>query len=978
MQIRDFKSIALMGFVMGLMMAVVNGTLATRPAIAQMPQPTVESTDPQKKSADQKLQTGIQQLEAAQYDAAIVTLTQALEQYQKINDRNGIRRSLGNLGIVYESLKNYPKALEFQEQSLALAIALKNRRGEGQSTGNLAIVHYGLGNYPKAIELGERSVAIAREIKNSEDEAFALSNLGRTYYRIKDYQKSIEFHQKSLEIWTTLKDQKNAAIALNSIGMGYEATMGLRAGKEFYAAVDAYQKSLELWRSLKDRRQEATLLSKLGRIYYSINGNDHTMKYYEQALPIFRELKDREQEGIALSYIGRVHQYYDRHPKAIEAQELSLAIAREVKNRQNEGIAANDLAKSLHAVKEFKKAQRLSEFALQIAREFKSQLSEENTLANLGKIYESLGDYQKAIDSQNQRLIIVRELKYSQNEAEAFENLGSTYHLMKDYNRSIEFYQQALSIYLKVNAIDYKPSRVFEKLGNVAQESGNHPQAIEFYQRYFKYHLDRSRPTGGEGNERYRVMSGLGVSLAKVGKLTEAESFLKKAIDEADMFRTARFTDEAASVDNLRVILAERQLANYRILQQILIQQNRIEEALEIAEQGRSRSFVELLAERLGTQVPNLPKPEVENLAKAPKIETIRRIAKEQNATLVEYSIISPEELYIWIIKPNGEIKFHISQLAKTEPIEQIIADSRSSIAVVYPEKTKPKPKSDTDVTLRELHKALIRPIASELPTEPNQRIIFIPQGELFFVPFAAIQDEQGKYLIEKYPISIAPSIQTLQLTREKSKLAITNGNITNGNILVVGDPVMPYFNGVPLEPLSGAKQEAIDIASLFNTQPLLGAQATKSTVLTRMQSASIIHLATHGLLATVKGKTPGAIALTPEGSDNGLLSSSELFDLKLNANLAVLSACDTGRGDIKGDGVIGLSRSLIAAGVPSVVVSLWAVNDESTTVLMSDFYTHLKTNSNKAQAIRQAMLNTMKKYPNPRYWAAFTLIGES
>ncbi len=969
MTMRDFKSIALIALMMGL----VSGTLTMRPAIAQMPQPTAESTDPQKKSADQKLEMGMQQLDAAQYDVASVTLNQALEQYQKINDRNGIRRSLANLGVVYGELKNYPKALELQEQSLALAIELKNRRAEGQVSAYLALIHHGLANYPKAIEFGERGVAIAREIKNPEDEAFALSNLGRTYYRIKEYQKSIEFHQKSLEIWTTLKDQKNAATTLNSLGMAYEATMGLRAGKEFYAAVDSYQKSLEIWRSLKDRRQEATLLSKLGRIYYSINGNDHTMKYYEQALPIFRELNDREQEGIALSYIGRVHQYYDRHPQAIELQELSLAIAREVKNRQNEGIAANDLAKSLHALKEFKRAQQLSEFALQVAREVKSQLAEENSLANLGKIYESLGAYQKAIDSQNQRLLITRELKYSQNEAEAFENLGSIYHRMKDYNRSIESYQQALSIYLKINAIDYKPSRVLESLGNVAQESGNHPQAIEFYQRYFKYHLDRGRAMGGEGNQRYRVMSGLGVSLAKVGKLTESESFLKKAIDEADMFRTARFQQEEASVDNTRVILAERQLANYRLLQQILVQQNRVEDALEIAEQGRSRSFVELLAERLGTQVPNLSKTEVENLAKAPKIETIRRIAKEQNATLVEYSIISPEELYIWIIKPNGEIKFQISQLAKTEPIEQIIADSRSSIAVVYPEKTKPKPTSDTDVTLRELHKTLIRPIASELPTDSNQRIIFIPQGELFFVPFAAIQDEQGKYLIEKHTISTAPSIQTLQLTREKSKLANANGPV-----LVVGDPLMPNFNGVPLEPLSGAKQEAIDIASLFKTQPILGAQATKSTVLNRMQGASIIHLATHGLLATVKGKTPGAIALAPDGSDDGLLSSSELFDLKLNANLAVLSACDTGRGDIKGDGVIGLSRSLIAAGVPSVVVSLWAVNDESTTVLMSDFYTHLKTNPNKAQAIRQAMLNTMKKYPNPRYWAAFTLIGES
>jgi CHAT domain-containing protein len=139
-----------------------------------------------------------------------------------------------------------------------------------------------------------------------------------------------------------------------------------------------------------------------------------------------------------------------------------------------------------------------------------------------------------------------------------------------------------------------------------------------------------------------------------------------------------------------------------------------------------------------------------------------------------------------------------------------------------------------------------------------------------------------------------------------------------------------------------------------------------------------VVHLATHGLLDTFNGDIPGAIALAPSGNDNGLLSAGEIFDLKLQANLVVLSACDTGRGEIKGDGVIGLSRSLIAAGVPSVMVSLWAVDDNSTRLLMSDFYRERQTNPNKAQALRQAMLKTMQQYPNPRDWAAFTLVGES
>ena len=123
----------------------------------------------------------------------------------------------------------------------------------------------------------------------------------------------------------------------------------------------------------------------------------------------------------------------------------------------------------------------------------------------------------------------------------------------------------------------------------------------------------------------------------------------------------------------------------------------------------------------------------------------------------------------------------------------------------------------------------------------------------------------------------------------------------------------------------------------------------------------------------------PGAIALTPGQGEDGLLTSSEIFDeLELKADLVVLSACDTGLGDITGDGVIGLSRSLMAKGVPSVVVSLWSVPDAPTAELMTEFYSQLDQGRDKAQALRYAMLETLKDNPKPRDWAAFTLIGQA
>ena len=190
----------------------------------------------------------------------------------------------------------------------------------------------------------------------------------------------------------------------------------------------------------------------------------------------------------------------------------------------------------------------------------------------------------------------------------------------------------------------------------------------------------------------------------------------------------------------------------------------------------------------------------------------------------------------------------------------------------------------------------------------------------------------------------------------------------------------------VQLIPLDGAETEAKAIAEFFNTDAMIGSEATKSAVLEQIANARVVHLATHGLLDDFGLAVPGAIALAPDpnfkpeiGEFNGLLTAGEIFDLDLSAELVVLRACNTGRGQIRGEGVIGLSRSLIQAGVPSVLVSLWQVPDAPTAELMVEFYQNLEDkNLDKAQALRQAMLTIKENYPNPRNWAAFTLIGEA
>jgi CHAT domain-containing protein len=223
--------------------------------------------------------------------------------------------------------------------------------------------------------------------------------------------------------------------------------------------------------------------------------------------------------------------------------------------------------------------------------------------------------------------------------------------------------------------------------------------------------------------------------------------------------------------------------------------------------------------------------------------------------------------------------------------------------------------------------KILIEPIAKFLPTDPNEKIIFIPHQELFLIPFPTLKDDQGQYLIDKHTILTAPSIQSLELTHNIKQNRVNY----QGENLIIGNPTMPSIADLenqnlqrrPLAPLPYAETEALKIANLFNTQALIGDRATEESIKPRLSNAQIIHFATHGLLyygdptqSAVKD-VPGAIALAPTATEDGFLTSSEILGLKLKADLVVLSACQTGKGRITGDGVIGLSRSFISAGVP-------------------------------------------------------------
>jgi CHAT domain-containing protein len=726
---------------------------------------------------------------------------------------------------------------------------------------------------------------------------------------------------------------------------------------QFEAALQSWQQALTIYREIKDRLGEEQALGNLGLAYFSLGGYAKAIDYYQQSLAIAREIQDRLGERRALGNLGSAYRSLGDYAKSIGYQQQSLAIAREIQDRLGEETALGNLGLAYYSLGDYANAIDYHQQSLAIAQEIKDRLVEGQVSGNLGNPYLSLGDYAKAIDYYQQSLAIAQEIKDRLGEGNALGNLGIAYNSIGDYAKAIDYHQQRLAI-----------------------------------AREIKYRT-------GEG----QALNNLGLAYLNSNKFAEAEKTLRTGIKARESLR-----ELLGSNDAFKVSIFEEQARTYKLLQQVLIAQKKPDAALEIAERGRARAFVELLSSRLDSKKAAKILP--------PTIEQIKQVAKQQNATLVEYSIVfaedtkkndSPGQIYIWVIKPTGEVAFRsvdlrslnlnladISERTRIAAatgrnrgggqqdsiVTNLVRGTRSEIGAEDTKVAVGTPATTSNKTrLQQMHQLLIEPIADLLPTNPNSRIIFIPHESLFLVPFAALQDPAGKYLIEKHTISLAPSIQVLELTHKQRDRIMGKG------VVVVGNPTMPKVSeqiGKPLQQLPslpGAEVEAKEVAQILKTKALTGNAATKAAFLQQSATAKIIHLATHGLLYDSAGSdVPGAIALAPSGKDNGLLTSGEILKLKLNAQLVVLSACNTGRGKITGDGVIGLSRSLITAGVPSIVVSLWYVPDASTAALMSEFYRQLQQNPNKAVAMRQAMLITMKKHPQPQDWAAFTLIGEA
>ncbi|MEA5486345.1 MULTISPECIES: CHAT domain-containing protein [Pseudanabaena] len=924
-----------------------------------------------KAEADRLFNQGNQQFQISQFEAAFQSWQQALTIYREIKDRRGEGASLGNLGIAYDSLGNYDKAIEYQLQRLAIARELKDRLGEGRSLGNLGNAYDALGKYDKAIEFHLQALTVLQELRDRQGEGTVLGNLGTAYQNFGKSNKAIEFHLQSLAIAREIKDRRGEGQSLGNLGIAYQ-----NLGK-YDKAIEFHRQSLVILQELKDRQGEGSVLRNLGNAYRNLGKYDKAIEYQLQSLAIAREIKDRRSEGQSLGNLGNAYRSLGKYDKAIEVHLQSLAIDQEIKDRRGEGQSLGNLGITYSFLGKYDKAIEFHLRSLAIKREIKDRLGEGRSLGNLGISYYSLGKYDKAIEFHLQRLAIAQEIKDRLGEGQSLGNLGNTYDSLDKYDKAIEFHLRSLAIKREIK----DRSGEMGGLNNLAvtyKKLNRDQEAMISYQQALTIARE------------IRDRSVEGLTLANIGNLSSKANHLELAIvfyKQSINVREAIRKDIRKLDKDIQQSYLETISSSYKRLADLLIQQDRIIEALQVLDllkvqeledyfknikgSDRSAQGVRLLetekaisdkllavsfenspqiSSQLAKQIQQLPKSEIN---KVPDY-----LQKIPQGTALLYPLILGDRLEIILFSPNTIPISRTVKISQKE-LETLVIDFRAALIDAGSE--------DVQEPATQLYQLLIKPIEAELVQAKTTTILYAPDGILRYIPIAALYDGK-QWLAEKYRISnlIAYSLFDFSAQPKNSPKILAGAFGGKAGEKKFGQTALP-----------ATIREVQAIANSFNNSvTLIEDQFSRQAIESKFKNHNILHLATHAEFNI--GVPDNSFIIFGNGDKIRL---NEITDWQIpNIDLIVLSACQTGVGKL-GDGVeiLGFGYQVQKAGAKQAIASLWKVDDAGTQALMSAFYGELqKGDVTVTEALRRAQIALIKspQYNHPNYWSAFFAIG--
>jgi CHAT domain-containing protein len=892
---------------------------------------------------------------------AVAKYRAAAELWRALGDLNEATVALRSAGEILQLLADTATAKNVYEDALSLAKQTGNKLEEARICNGLAYLYFIAGDATKAQQNALAALKIGRTLRDRNVEATALSNLGETFYALGNLEKAQEHQQKSLAIWRELANQRGQAIALVALSY-YHANMGQPAN-----ALSSCAEGLSIAQSAKDLEVETLALIATANIKRKLGDRQEARSSYQSAKTLAERIGDKTSQAIVNAGIGALSTELGDYQTARDYTENAVKLFEA--NGQQWGAAENKmgLGSIYYALGQQDKALENLNAALTLFRSLSMRRFEGLTLRAIGLISSSQGDRQRALESFQKALALLNLAKDQRYAAYTLNYIGKSYEDLKQPDRAGRYYQQALVL---------------------AQRSAD-PEG-KILSLYNLAHLERGR-----------------------GNLDQATRHIERAVEIVEDARTKVSSQELRSTyfatvrDTLDLYIDILMLNHQRDPASGFDR-----EAFAVSERARARSLFELLREAQADERAG-PLPQTLTLK-----ETQTRILNDETS-LVEF-VLGNERSYVWVVTKTTSASFTLPDRREIEAAAKRLYQVFVDHQLINGESTEARAAREARAAaalpgeVATLSQLLLAPLAGKLST---RRLLIVADGALQYIPFQVLIDpDSHEPLIKHHEIVNQPSASTLALVLSETSARETAANL----VAVLADPVFEISDprvkrdaaavlGQPAEMLAvrralrdigvtpdglhiprllASGREADEIMALAPVRSSLkavGFDANRARVFSAdLATYRIVHIATHGIINNERPEDSGIVLslFDQQGHEqDGFLRLNDIYNLKLPADLVVLSACSTALGkDIRGEGLVGITRGFMYAGAAAVVGSLWKVDDEATAELMKHFYAALFTKGlPPAAALRDAQLELAKhpRWQSPYYWAGFVIQGQ-
>jgi CHAT domain-containing protein/tetratricopeptide (TPR) repeat protein len=894
----------------------------------------------------------------AERPQAIELLQRALVLARATGDIRTEGVALNNLGLVHYDQREIEQALKHYLEALPLHRRAGNRRGEAVALSGIAAVRDARGDTAAALQYLQQALALQRVAGTPRDIATIINNIGAIYRALDDYPKALEMYREAIAQWQAAGDRTNEGVTRQN------AASALNAFGETQQAIDAYREALRLHRETAFVTGEVTILNNLGVLYSQLGDRDAAIATYDEALSKNRAGRNRVAEAGTLVNLGLAWLSRGDHQRALSLLRDARVLAQQISDPLREAAAVTAIARVLAAAGDAGAAADAYREATDRHRALGSKRGEAQARAGLGMVAAQRGDQAAALGH--------------------YEAARDLYRLIADAGGEAQTLHRIAEAHQRLGKLDDALSA--SRSSRLLAESQRHRVAsadlrstyLGAVRAYYELEIDvlmqmhARTPEAGHDieafavSERARARSLLEV-LAEAGAaptagidpgLVERERALAAAVSVKAERRTRLLSGPhapaAADAASRDVATAIRELDDLR---------------------GRMRAAGTGYAALTDIQPLSLP--------------DVRRGLLDEHTTLLEYTLAG-DRSYVWIVSATGHWTLELA------PRQTIAAAARR-----FYDALKTPENNEWEAAGRALSALIFAPAADYLRTE---RLVVVADGPLQYVPFAALPVRvQGRYepAIVRHEVTSAPSASSLVALRARSP------RLPSRLLAVIADPVFSADDvrvrrrapaqastrtAVPAGPqpparLIGSRREAAAILNRARgiNYRALDFEASRDRVLEGLSQYRFVHFATHAFFDSAQPELSALVlSLVDEAGapQNGFLRLSDIYNLRLSADLVVLSACQTALGrDVHGEGLIGLVRGFMSAGAPRIVASLWKVDDRATTALMTSLYQSLlsATPQPAGTALRRAQLavRAEPRWRSPYHWAGFTLQGD-